>query len=426
MKHSDSTLCQLVFTFLLTILTFQSLSQPSANSEERLMKYWKYRQRLIDHFILEIGPDWGCSLPISERVIFLNSPNSNYAKWGDSPVHLSKYIGVLSTEYELLYNEGYPTDQTLRELFYALFAINRLDLHGEILYNGLPALNGFFVRDDISNAHINTNYTINRINTGLPSWRQVHSFSSDWMASDPTDDEMSQDQVIWLLMACALVQKYIPNGIIYYENGIPVPFQDGNYDVRMEAMKIADRMLLWLKNTDLNGWKWIIKNPITGSSVRRGSDATGLSIGFNNAVLRINGILHPINHDFGRAEACRQVWRYLCFNQLPYGSDQDFKFELLNAIANSYPRGYVNNTSNMSNQINLEARCWDQYNRWIPYLHSVWRSGPIIDNRIKAPIDLFLDGVNCSNTWNYGGGDFGDYYSSSSKANRHPVTWISR
>jgi hypothetical protein len=81
-------------------------------------KYWHYRARLINHFLV-IGPNQGESLPAGIR----NQTNSSIADWGDGPVYLGYYIGVLATEYRLLLQNNKNTDQTLTKLYYAINAI---------------------------------------------------------------------------------------------------------------------------------------------------------------------------------------------------------------------------------------------------------------------------------------------------------------
>lgn len=47
---------------LLIFLGFYSCRLQSQSPEENLMKYWKYRKRLVEKFMIGIGNDWGASL----------------------------------------------------------------------------------------------------------------------------------------------------------------------------------------------------------------------------------------------------------------------------------------------------------------------------------------------------------------------------
>lgn len=120
---------------LFGLMLFMFSNSYCQTSEINLIKYWKLRERLKQNFIIEIGDCQGCSLPASERVRSNNGGIvSAKIKWGDATAYLSMYISVLATEYHLLtQNPLNPQNasETLRELYYAIHAFNRLDLNAE-------------------------------------------------------------------------------------------------------------------------------------------------------------------------------------------------------------------------------------------------------------------------------------------------------
>jgi hypothetical protein len=130
------------------------------SGEANLEKYWKYRDQLRKKF-LKIGINPGESIPASVII-----PNRQYGQidqstgsiiqWRDAALTLGYYYVVLATEYKLLSENNQEVQSTLNELYYALYALNRVDmtaetyLSGNIQASANPSdLNGFFLRDDV-------------------------------------------------------------------------------------------------------------------------------------------------------------------------------------------------------------------------------------------------------------------------------------
>jgi len=67
---------------------------------------------------------------------------------GDAVLNLGEYIAMLATEYKLLNDANQDVTPTANELYYALNAVNRLDLFGEEFFNKDAKEDGFFVRED--------------------------------------------------------------------------------------------------------------------------------------------------------------------------------------------------------------------------------------------------------------------------------------
>jgi hypothetical protein len=147
----------LVCFALVTMLSHLISQTPQAN----LDKYWTYRERLKKNF-LKIGNDNGESIPISARSIGFaysgaplidgNAPSRIYHT--DATIYLGHYLWVLATEYKAFEMNGQDTQPTLNEMYYAIAALNRLDLNAETyLTHGTNALspddvNGLLMRDD--------------------------------------------------------------------------------------------------------------------------------------------------------------------------------------------------------------------------------------------------------------------------------------
>src|SRR5258705_8649694 len=95
---------------------------------DNLIKYWKYRERLKNFVV--VGDCQGCSCPAVGRS---NASNLDPLEWSDATIEDGYYIGMLAMEYKLLKDHGYTAQlqETARELYYALEAINRLDLTAE-------------------------------------------------------------------------------------------------------------------------------------------------------------------------------------------------------------------------------------------------------------------------------------------------------
>lgn len=216
-----------------------------------LEKYWWFRYRLINDFLI-VGPDCGMSIPAQRRETssYWSADGRNKLKWGDATLDLGNYISMLATEYKHLKNNNLDCTQTLKELYYALNAFERLDRNAEsACYNldgsypcnhqdGAPwgnMLNGFFVRDDVPfqdspaifhTSLVNANY--NHFNRdGIKNLIEVHgvesSAYSDYYGKSagwnhpgikrvPTEE--SQDQLVQMAMGLVLTSAKL-NGATY-------------------------------------------------------------------------------------------------------------------------------------------------------------------------------------------------------------------
>jgi hypothetical protein len=108
-----------IFCFFIIIAV--NLNAQTNNIE----KYWYYRHRLVNGFV-KIGNQPGESLIAGVRNHYqdnnppFNIHNHIYLDYGDQTIYLGWYIGVLATEYKLLFDAGKSTEKTLTELYYAI------------------------------------------------------------------------------------------------------------------------------------------------------------------------------------------------------------------------------------------------------------------------------------------------------------------
>lgn len=143
--------------FLGIIFPFFILSQ---TDQYNLEKYWKFRNTFREQFI-KIGDQQGESLPANSLKPLDCINNIPYGDgfgemhWGDGTIRHGHYLALLATEYRLLKNSGEDVTGVLNELYFALNAINRLDLKAEASqdeFYGVTLdqdLNGFFLREDV-------------------------------------------------------------------------------------------------------------------------------------------------------------------------------------------------------------------------------------------------------------------------------------
>ena len=137
------------------------------DQQTNLEKYWRYRDRLRNNFVV-VDPNVempGVNIPIAE--VWLSCPKDandppgeyRFIGTGDFNVEFNHYISILATEYRLLSNNGQDVTTTVTELLYAMLAFERIDAYAEMQYrkalnmqdkylNG--DINGFFLRGDQS------------------------------------------------------------------------------------------------------------------------------------------------------------------------------------------------------------------------------------------------------------------------------------
>ncbi|RLD47170.1 MAG: hypothetical protein DRI86_01190 [Bacteroidetes bacterium] len=305
-----------IFTFLL--LSFINSSIFGQSEKLNSEKYWIYRDRLIHDFMLGIGLDNGKSFPFMERYRYSHSKSATLY-WDDATIGHGYYIAILATEYKLLNDNHKNTEQTIRELFFALEALNNLDYKAETRYYdsnnklGKPSLNGFFIRDLASDSMKKyTNYTWLNSNSNLLDVEKLYGGSLDNKPNDAIA-EMSKDQVIFLMVGLRLVQKLIPENLSYIETNKSKTFRNSNnYFIRKEAVEIANRILKYISKNSKTAfplvyYHWNIINPVTNNNVDRGFNAFSQALGFEKLYKTFNNQDSSLFTKIGEKAAAKLV-----------------------------------------------------------------------------------------------------------------------
>ena len=111
----------IVFLFVL-LFSSPAFGQEDEKGSVYQHRYWHYRGRVKNDFMLGTGDKPGESFVHGSRCY-------DYICAGENPAgQLSHYIGVLAMEYYLLKKNNQDYTETVRDLYYSLYAINRLDI----------------------------------------------------------------------------------------------------------------------------------------------------------------------------------------------------------------------------------------------------------------------------------------------------------
>lgn len=261
---------------------------------QNLAKYHRLRARLTSEFTV-VGDGPGHSQPCPERMDGLG-----LMKWGDGTIALGFYLGMLATEHHLLAHParypGFGGDLagTRDELYYALLALDRLDLQADAAFpecGGTAARNGFFVRDDVP-ADLHQHFP------------GIATIQSDFIDPALTNKEESQDQVYHLQHGLALVIALVPADAIVQGRSL-----------RGWAIEQAQRITAHFAKAD-----WIIRNPVCGGrAVDRGDNAIGFSYGETLAAAYLtDGAFTPTT-----AGLWSSVWNTLRSPTNPTYGDED-------------------------------------------------------------------------------------------------------
>ncbi len=118
---------------ILLIITLFIISTNVINAQspqQNLEKYWHYRERLREKFIVisQNVEEEGVNIPAGD---IYYAENKKHVSWSDGNSIMSHYLSLLSTELYLLKNNGQDYSVTLKELYYAMLAMERLDLYSE-------------------------------------------------------------------------------------------------------------------------------------------------------------------------------------------------------------------------------------------------------------------------------------------------------
>ncbi|HEY5934314.1 MAG TPA: hypothetical protein VIU61_06765 [Kofleriaceae bacterium] len=269
------------------------------STADNLAKYRALRSRLVTDFV-KVGPGPGESQPAPERFEALDM-----MKWGDGTIALGFYLGVLATEHYLLANpQWFPgadggdataLERTRDELYHALLAMERLDTNADAAFpecgNPAPALNGFFLRDDVP-ADFHTNFP------------GITAIQSDFIDPTLTNKEESQDQVYHVQHGLALVVTLVPDTVAVQGRGL-----------RRWAIDQATRVVNHFTKGD-----WRIRNPACGNrTVNRGENGIAYSWGEAMAAKFVTaGAANPVADAFWET-----IWNTLDSATNPSYDDED-------------------------------------------------------------------------------------------------------
>ncbi|MFM9986416.1 MAG: hypothetical protein ACKVOK_14345, partial [Flavobacteriales bacterium] len=256
----------------LVAIVFELFSQ---TAQENLDKYWAYRERLKKNF-LKIGNDNGESIPISARSIgsayagapLIDGYEPSRIYFNDPTIYLGHYLWVLATEYKAFDMNGQDTQPTLNELYYAIAALNRLDLNAETyLTHGSNALsaddiNGLLMRDDApKNFYLNFQNDYSQIFERDANLIKTHSdydplfiygadlYPGDNISQHPEINEganengintrniMSLDHITTLFSGLICVYDLLPSMVVQPTTN------DVATNLREEARNIANRII---------------------------------------------------------------------------------------------------------------------------------------------------------------------------------------
>jgi len=371
----------LFFILLLSIAARDIYAQTPQQNEE---KYWEYRERLRNDFMIGIGPEMGMSTPASVR-----DTVSGILQWTDATMALGEYIGVLAMEYRILEGRAVSADETIEELFYALYALNRLDYNAELFFGGTPSLNGFFMRDDIEEDSLDMDDVLEHLNQGLPE-SKITGLDSDYMDENPRNNEESLDQAILLITGLGLVIKCVPEEVVFMGGENIQQFQDFETSISLEAGHIIKRIVNYMKEGDNvtvqlhpgdpnlygiqgDAWDFLIKNPVSMMEVLRGPNAFLLSKGYTSAKFHLTGFTSETS-DTVSDYLTDSI--FLLMEEYILPNEQDFKAINLNAMANYWPDGLQEDSTNTDyNARALGPRSKSQSYEWIPMLHQLMFEG---------------------------------------------------
>ena len=111
---------------VISLFVFAVCFSYAQSPQRNLEKYWHYRDRLRERFVVvsQDVEEEGVNIPAGD--IF-----GDTVSWSDGNSIMSHYLSLLSTELWLLKTNGQDYSQTLAELYYAMLALERLDLYSE-------------------------------------------------------------------------------------------------------------------------------------------------------------------------------------------------------------------------------------------------------------------------------------------------------
>lgn len=284
-------------TLLVCLAFIEAISQ-QGTEQANLDKYWKYREMLKSKFVM-IGDEPGASIPMACRIPGYAyggtaDANGTQLQWKDATITLGYYLMVLGTEVRLLKDAQEPAQASQKELYFALEAIDRIDLKAEeYLSDGdyLPSLNGFLLRDDVPyefwqnwandgplypDLFVSANDLSNISDPGNPNrsdsdYNGLDDATGTEQSFPSQGNAESLDQLTSLLTGLLTVFKLVDDELVQ-----PTLTHDA-LSLKQESKEIALRLIHYvMKNAEPNSFTPIFKiQNQDGELVDRGFDCTG-------------------------------------------------------------------------------------------------------------------------------------------------------
>lgn len=318
---------KILIVFLLVSET--GSAQPTINNDLAHRRYWFYRTRFINDFI-KIGDQQGDCICFAER----NNTFHDAAKIGPDQIDITnQYLSTLALEYQILKRSNQSTKETIREIFYLVKTINRLDARADWFWPpsippatdnmiGYPQnafLNGFMLREDMPKSYItqtvnpdNFNhfnyaikeYTFTGANDqwGFCGLDKITRLTNDNKFSnfvgfpgnipgEPLNDlPLVHDKYYSMFVAFMFIIKYLPDNTGYYdENNQLQYFQDGEWDIKKEVRNITNRCVPYIRGNLFgnSASNWILEYP-TGTNLVIGAPMLPFSYPTAKIICNIN------------------------------------------------------------------------------------------------------------------------------------------
>lgn len=388
------------FMLLLFCMIYASSPIIAQLDPDNAEKYEHYRER-FDQYYIVIGSGKGASIPFSTRRY---TDGVHELRTGESTFMLGSYIAMLALEYERNRRDLSRRKEIVRDLYYALEAINRLDYYAETYIpnqNFAPELNGFFVREDIPNGFLERNK--GQLNEGLAKKNKGSGYVKGRASVLPVSRNreerkmdsqslphrnMSQDHAIRLLWGLYAVQHFVEETETFKNEA----FLDKETRIQQEAINIIDRMIQYFEEN-----RWKILRP-DGERVRRGSS---IYI-FKGQLKRMYKNLQQAKQDNTRKEL---NFSYGFFNRGILGVRN----------ANAWMNGRMQmETQNLSgNPYRVWQRCYDfgYETYFIPYgvlIHG-WSLKEKRSKMLQQTMEFYLNMAPCEGNFYHSESDFSSY-----------------
>ena len=298
-----------ILVVIAVISTFSAFCQ---TPERNLEKYWHYRDRLRDKFIVvsQNVEEEGVNIPVGDIY-------GDTISWSDGNSIMSHYLSLLSTELWLLKTNHQDYSHTLAELYYAMLAIERLDLYSELHWRkfdhkfrfrnkadsarnlafindlgSIPVANSFEPKiSDINGMHLRDDATPFFWNNHKEHFNGM-VYSSNYYKGWHPLEEISQDVIYHNIEGLALVARLVGTENMH---SVPVTFRSSiipqyltekgimrgdSVDFQLWAGDIVERYVTCFQSVKplrlvFKKNHWVLRNSVTGKKVQQGSGDIG-------------------------------------------------------------------------------------------------------------------------------------------------------